>query len=478
MCEQAIDKKLCIHLADDSAIIFSNEKVGRMRKSGDGFGLKIWRGIVLLLMMSVMAGILFACGESDPASPVVKPKEESVKGKSAEPVTLRLYDSLFTDEEFNQLIAGPTKRKYPDITLQKMENSNGLMKDLEQLVAAGTTPDILFVPNSSLQALNQLDITMGQETMIKKANTDMSLIDPVIVKTLPLISGTGEITALPLYRNIVASFYNKNLFDRFGVAYPKDGMTYSQMIELARTMTRSESGTEYYGLFPATWNIQRGQLSQNVLDAKTGKSLVASSKAFTEIFELHYQVYQIPGMMVLTQAKARTAFFKDKNLAVLLDWAANFIKMAKQTTDINWDMVTMPVFPDHPNVHSGVDFHVALVTKTSKHPDQSYDVISFLSTSKEVQSALSKAGRIPTLKDPAILRMFGSDFLKEKNVSVLEKTNMAPIDANHFLENVGAIRQPLTAAFNNVVAGKVDVNTALREASEGIDKAVAAEMSQ
>lgn len=81
---------------------------------------------------------------------------------------------------------------------------------------------------------------------------------------------------LPLFRNIQATFYNKGIFDKFGVPYPKDGMTYDEAIELAKKVTRSVDGVQYYGLFPGNPAIQLGQLSQTFLDGKTDEPLLSS----------------------------------------------------------------------------------------------------------------------------------------------------------------------------------------------------------
>jgi multiple sugar transport system substrate-binding protein len=362
--------------------------------------------------------------------------------------------------------------------LQRSGLNKNEVEDIQQFINARKVPDIIFIANIHLQTLNQLGLTMNLANLIKSHNTKMSDIEPSIIHALPIVSGSEEITALPLYRNIVATFYNKDLFDKFGITYPKDGMTYSQAVDLAKKLTRSDGGSNYFGIFPGGYNIQRGQLSQNILDPVTGKSLLVSSEAFRQIFDLQNEIFHIPGMEMMTNAQARNHFFKDKSLAMLMDWVANFITLAKKSNGVNWDMATMPVFNGKPKTHSGVDFHTALITKTSEHPEEAYSVISYLTTSKDVQTLLSKAGRIPVLIDPAVLKAFGGDFLKGKNISVLEKTKMAPLTKTHSLENVGKVRAPLNAVLNKIVKGTTDVNSALREASGAIDQYVAAESSK
>lgn len=51
--------------------------------------------------------------------------------------------------------------------------------------------------------------------------------------------------------NIPALFYNKDIFDKFGVAYPKNGMIYEETLDLdlARRVTRSDGGVQYLGFY-------------------------------------------------------------------------------------------------------------------------------------------------------------------------------------------------------------------------------------
>lgn len=53
-------------------------------------------------------------------------------------------------------------------------------------------------------------------------------------------TSNDELYMLPGQNNIQVLFYNKDLFDRFGVAYPRDGMTWGEMLDLSSRITRKE----------------------------------------------------------------------------------------------------------------------------------------------------------------------------------------------------------------------------------------------
>lgn len=70
---------------------------------------------------------------------------------------------------------------------------------------------------------------------------------------LDSVTYDGHIYALPLYSSCVQLYYNKDIFDQKGVAYPASGvdgrMTWEQVVELGKQLTYAdETGKQIYGL--------------------------------------------------------------------------------------------------------------------------------------------------------------------------------------------------------------------------------------
>jgi multiple sugar transport system substrate-binding protein len=51
-----------------------------------------------------------------------------------------------------------------------------------------------------------------------------------------------KIFALPMTLGYYVMYYNNNIFDKFGVSYPKDGMTWDDVAALAKKVSHLESG--------------------------------------------------------------------------------------------------------------------------------------------------------------------------------------------------------------------------------------------
>lgn len=91
-----------------------------------------------VLSFSVLAG----CSSTKPI------KEETVGTVpiNTAPVTVQLAASniMFPEEDFNRYITEPVKKKYPHITVERI-NLSEKGKTLADLITAGTIPDIVTV---------------------------------------------------------------------------------------------------------------------------------------------------------------------------------------------------------------------------------------------------------------------------------------------------------------------------------------------
>ena len=140
---------------------------------------------------------------------------------------------------------------------------------------------------------------------------------------------------------------------------------------------------------------------------------------------------------------------------------------------MNWDMTTYPSFADAPGIGRRVDFHLMMVSPTSKHKELVFDIIRYL-TSEELQLNMTKNARMTALNNEAMKKQFGESLpvMKGKNLAGALKTKMAGITPSDYDVPVSGI---VNKAGSSVALNKKDVNTALRDAQEEADKAIASE---
>ncbi|MCC2686369.1 MAG: family 1 extracellular solute-binding protein, partial [Paenibacillaceae bacterium] len=170
---------------------------------------------------------------------------------------------------------------------------------------------------------------------IKKNKFDVGQFIPSTIEMIRSYSKEGKVYALPLSVGFWANYYNKDIFDKFGMAYPKNQMTWEEATELGKKLTRVEDGAQYKGL--TTLGYYRFTLStfQSAFDFKTNKA-VYTTDAFKRSLQTYINIISIPGNIQENKAKfleGKTAMRVD--LDPMLGTLAEGISKGVQ---INWDM--------------------------------------------------------------------------------------------------------------------------------------------
>ncbi|MEF3307086.1 ABC transporter substrate-binding protein [Paenibacillus sp. GYB003] len=387
-----------------------------------------------------------------------------------EPVTIRIYlwDPV-NEDLFQSVFAEPVRKKYPHITLEPI--TRGKDTQPETLAVGGSGADIIMAWNSVLPQFTNLKLLSDITPKLKTEQIDLNRFDPLIVDGLRDNDNKSILYGLPFGVDFYATFYNKDIFDKFGVPYPKDGMYWEDAIELAKKLTRTEAGVQYKGLDPEGIEKLGNPLSLQFVDPKTSKASVNTDQ-WKKVFELAKTIYAIPGNenTISNHAGTVARFVKDKNVAM---YPSHGVLGGLAQSDLNWDVVQYPSYRERPNAYGMVQAYALCITTNSANPDQALKVIQVL-TSDDVQMAYTKkAAVLSPLKNPELHKYFGADMpiLKGKNVEGILKSKPAPFAAQSVYS--GNVRVVLEKKFAEYMKGK-DLNTALREAEEEGNKGIEA----
>lgn len=417
-------------------------------------------------------------GANDMDKTVGEPVPEAKK----EPVELALFyvGGTMGEERFMIMYGDQIVKKYPHISIKYMQSGAGGGTDATSItdaVATKTPIDIIFTSTTRLPAdliAHGLDYDISE--LAKTHKFDLNQLDPTTLEAIKTIGG-GRLLGLPVSIPTSKLIYNRDLFDKFGVPYPKDGMTWDDTFELAKRMTRLDNGVQYLGLVV---NIDHlilfNQLSAGFVDPVTKKSMLTDSK-WNKLISNTLRFYQIPGMEIATTMKPnaqRDLFGTEGRVAML---AANN-SVNDNWPAINWDLAQYPSYPDQPGVGGAPLGNFFGVTSTSQKKDAAFEAISYL-TSSEYQIWAARKGFLegPVNKDPKIRTEYGKevDYWKNRNIKALiPEKYAAPYKLSPY-DSAG----PLSGQFSNLIQGKTsDVNTALRLAAEAADKAIEAAIAQ
>ncbi|RKN85155.1 ABC transporter substrate-binding protein [Paenibacillus ginsengarvi] len=392
--------------------------------------------------------------------------------KPLEPVTLRVHQlgGYFTDQDFDELIAQPVKKKYPHLTVTMDKTT----EDLPDVLAKGESIDFLVTYHGRLTAYKDLGVYVDLNQLAKQYKFDLSRFDQGALDTIIANSDKGELYALPYANNLNALYYNKDIFDKFGVAYPKDGMTWEETIDLAKKVTRMDNQTQYRGVEIDDINRLLFPLSLNILDAKTDKVMV-NTEPYKRAIDVAKQIYSIPGNDYIAGSPI-DRFLKDRTVAMIP--TINLYLRFRQVTDLNWDVAQFPSYKDKPNVYGMYDLHCMIPMVASKNRDDQMRVLEVL-FSDEVQMTMSKkSAKFPVLKDPKFKQAFGQDLpeLKGKHIEGVLKshTEMAPPNSLYYSKALSL----LNTEYANILKNSKDINTGLRDAEEQIKQYVTTEKAK
>ncbi|MFE5324171.1 ABC transporter substrate-binding protein [Paenibacillus sp. NPDC056579] len=422
------------------------------------------------IVPAICMALLSACGGGGATTGTDSPQPQAKR----DPIELVVYHPFpqdWSEEDFMKTFGDPMKQKYPHITFKYIAGGK-----IQDLLTAGQKIDILYTSIGTVAAQlieNQLQYDITPQ--IKKFNYDLSRLEPTMVDAAKKQAGGNAIYGIPVLVPPSTIYYNKDIFDKFGVAYPKDGMTWDDLYELSKQLTRMDSGTQYYGFASSYGHLAvMNQFSMPMIDPTTRKATFDTNEKWKTFSDNLTRFYKIPGYNLqanqMSEPNERNRFFKDRNIGMFL--ASTALHSEKELGDMNWDLASFPFYKEMPGVGPQAYPTYFFVTSMSDYKDDAFEAISYLTTD-EYQMQKSKEGKFLTvLNKKEIRQAFGQDnpMYKGKNVKALQPDKYAPSGG---VDKYNATASgELNTTLKNVNLGTKDINTALREAAEKANKKI------
>lgn len=418
--------------------------------------MRVQKRIFLIAIFALMI-VVSACSGSGDADTATTPSPampaETPGQPIKEPFTLRVIVSgTVNPETFDKQFKTPEfLEKYPNVKLEYES-----IAKLEEYVAAGQIPDLINVVPGNMARVQALGLAFDMTSLAKKNNLDLEGFDKTALEAIRTIGGKEGLIAVPdkppgfPYLATYGIAYNKDIFDKFAIPYPKDNMTWNQIIELSKQFVRIEGGIQYYGLaIVNATNIMMDQRGLSFLN-KDGK-VDLSDKKWTEIFQLLKNASDAQGNWSGAINGNFNQFQKDHNTAMILGPLAGIVRTAETLEgQLNWDMVSVPRFEDQKEAVVPYSSGVFMVSSQSKFKDAAFDLITM--------SIYAKDTNKQAIENPAALK---------RNMGAIRgrPIGLAPIN-----KYSGDFSAAFKQAALDIVTKNIDINTALRQAQEETQK--------
>lgn len=422
------------------------------------------KGLLFLLLGALL---LSACSQTaNEAGPSTSKSNEP--SKAPEPVTLTIMATLDPAILEKMGLEKELKAKYPHISLKFIRI---IAPDLtfEKALGTGEKPDLVCCSIASVGEFMDLGLLSDMTPLIKKHNFDLTRLRPGMEAVIRSYSEKGEFTTMPFYMSNNVIYYNKGIFDLFGLPYPKDGMTWSDVSELNKKLTRFDNGVQYRGFQFNQQNMTyKNQMALPFVDPKTKKAIVNTdqwAQWMKTMADFSFVDGNKPG-------SAQNLFLKDQTLAMYTGATLLTLLPDAMKSGLNWDVVSLPDFDGMKGAGTQMNAPYFAIPPTSKHKDEAFQFLSVL-LSEEVQTNLSAIGSVPVIRSDKAEKALGSAYpeYKDKNLQAFFKDTIAKPQPYTRYDSTAA--NILFRQLTEFQQGTKDVNTALRDAEELINAEIA-----
>lgn len=369
------------------------------------------KGIGCLTALAMMAGMMTGCSgsgktesknaeQSSTAAGTAgetKGSEAAVAGEGTSDAkasgTINFY---YWDDKQSDGVNGIIElfnKENPDIKVVATQIPSGeYWTKLQTSLPTGTGPDVFWM-NRNVPDYISADLVADLTDRIEEAGIDMSVF-PQFARDL--YSRDGRIYAIPKDYDGIGLFYNKAIFDEMNVEYPKDDMSWEELLDLAQKTT-TES---HYG-FAAT---NTGNVCyQNFIYSNEGR-ISSADNVGCEVNEapsveaiqfLHDMMYKYKVSPSYSEMKEMSAndMFASGQIAMITNGSWKLQSFAEALGD-DLGICTMPVSKVPAITVHGVGYCIS--TKT-QNMDACWEFVKFCA-SPEAQKATADSA-IPAYKD-------------------------------------------------------------------------------
>lgn len=404
----------------------------------------------------------------------IKKVVDEEQGTSENPIIMTIAYP-WGEDQFNERFH-PIDEKLENLEI-KYAWYDGAGESLQELFAADVVPDIIVSAPANIAPLEELEAIYPLDDLVKQENFDVSKLNPALVSLVKGFDSENRLIGLPDGTGMFALYYNKEIFDLFGIPYPDPDkpMTWKETLEIARKMTGELNGQMYIGLefggMGSTGELAKvplRQLATAMTDRDTGEVLITEKPEFTSYLELMDEYYSIPG--VRSETAIENEMFMQKKAAMTIHWH-NYLAYGWEDHAYkkNMDFTSVPVWEDKPTTGPYLGTATMVVTNYSKNKLSAFHVLEeYLSTENQISIVKTMASG-PAVIEPEVLKEFGSELEEyaERDTSIYFTLDPATFEKYSHLDRY------VNLDLLKFIESGLDIPTFLRETKEEAEAAMA-----
>lgn len=415
--------------------------------------------IACALGLTLLATGLTACSSNQSAT------ETSENGEKTE-ITYAIWDKI--QQPGMQKIADAFMEENDDITVKvQVIPWNEYWTKMEASANGQNLPDVFWMHSFEaaryMEAGALMDLTESYNK--EKGNYPEELVE--------LYSLDNKNYAIPKDISTIGLWYNKELFDKKGIAYPDDTWDWAKFKEVAKELTDVEEGIYGFGAPNDTEVGYYNAIFQNegkvISDDKTKSELnsPATQEALQWWLDFSLKDQSSPTVAQTAENDIRSLFASGK-IAMIFDgsWVFND-NASNDYLKENADVAVLPKGKVRATVYNGLGNAVSAYTKNK---DAAIRFVEFLSSKKGMEIQGSSATAIPAYKgaDKTFVEATKDTFNTEVFSEMLAYGVLRP-NGTAF----NRAEQTATEDLAPMFSGKITVSEATEQAAKDVDSILA-----
>lgn len=329
---------------------------------------------------------------------------------------------------------------HPEIKVEFVHIPQNYFQKLHLLLASDLAPDVVFI--------NNLNIPVYEKYLLNLNHLVSENDDDYYPQVLDTMSYQGRLLAIPRDVSTLAVFYNKDMFDKYGIPYPNKDWSIEDLLTTSQKFKENDVfgiSFEEQNLFylPYLRAFNGGILNENnelIIDTENSKNGI---NFYADLRNKH----NVAPKSHQSASETMAQMFLNERLAMHLTghW---LVPKYRESANFDWDVINFP----NTNGKSSVTLDASGygIIKSTKKQAEAIKLVQFL-TSEESSKEFTKTGLII----PARTSIMESDtFLsgqKPKNSSIfseiIKTSDKTPVNKN-YKEITDKIDEKLNYVFN------------------------------
>lgn len=325
------------------------------------------------------------------------------------------------------------EKENPDIKVDFMHIPQNYFQKIHLLFASNTAPDVIFINNLYLPIY-------ANAGLLEELNTD----DNFYPQSLNALSWQGKLYAIPRDVSNLVIYYNKDMFLKKHIPFPKQNWTFDDFLQTSKKLTDKNTfgiSFEEDPLFylPYLMSNGGGFLPEEIKKAE-------SQEAINFYADLRNKYHTAPKKNESASATMAQLFLQER-IGMYLSgrW---MVPKLREEASFDWDIAQFPKGTKGSIVQ--LDASGWAISKSSKHKAEALKLINYLSDEKSIEKFTQSGLIVPARKDVANSQSFLNG-QKPKNakvfIEIIETSKPTPVTVN-YREILDNLKNDMEKRFN------------------------------